>query len=116
MAMGAAAGAVWLLVMLTFGVNPISRFGPTLYLVPPFLVMFFGTRTDDSGRMALLVWYDAILARMPNRRKTIRNPLLEFGGYTRRPVRINTTTELHPRKPGIALTPSAGRTRKGNGT
>lgn len=108
-----AAGVVWVLVMLIFGVNPLTRFGPTLYLVPPFLFVYFGTRTDESGRMNLLVWYDALLARLPGRRRVLGNPLMQLGEYTPEVVTFAVETELHPRKIGEPLTPLASRARKG---
>lgn len=108
-AITAIVGGVWLLLMAILGVSPLSKFGPMIYLVPPFLVVFFGCRTDESGRMNLLVWYDAILSRSPNRRRTIRNPLMTFGGYTPAPIRITTQTELRPRQHDHSLAPSQRR-------
>lgn len=73
---GVAVCAVWFALMLLVGVSLASRFGPTLYVVPPFVIIFLGTRTGEDGRMNLLLWYDALLARLPSRRRVIRNPLL----------------------------------------
>ncbi len=107
---------VWFALMLLFGLNPISRFGPTLYIVPPFAFVYFGTKAGDDGRMNLLLWYDAILARLPSRRKIIRNPLLSLGDYKAEPIRIDAQmTELHPRTTGKPLTPLLDRTHRQGG-
>ncbi|WP_142065314.1 hypothetical protein [Pseudonocardia kunmingensis] len=100
---------MWFALMLLVGVSLASRFGPTLYVVPPFVIIFLGTRTGEDGRMNLLLWYDALLARLPSRRRVIRNPLLVLGNYRPTPIRITVTTELHPRRPSEALVPLLGR-------
>jgi hypothetical protein len=97
---GAVVGGLWLVVMLIAGVNPLSGVGPALYLVPPFAVVHVGTRLDDSGRMRMLLWYDAALARMPRRRVMLRNPLMDTGHHTPRVLPIAVTTDVHPAKPG----------------
>lgn len=114
MGVGVAVCLVWFTLMLLVGLNPISRFGPTIYIVPPFAFVYFGTKAGDDGRMNLLLWYDALLARLPNRRKRIRNPLLSLGDYKPEPIRIEPEmTELHPRSAGQPLTPLLGRSRQG---
>jgi hypothetical protein len=106
---GIAVCAVWFALMLLLQVSLASRFGPTLYIAPPFILIYLGTKTGEDGRMNLLLWYDALLARLPRRRRIIRNPLLVLGNYTPEPIRLSVTTELHPRRPGEPLVPLLGR-------
>jgi hypothetical protein len=65
----------------------------------------FGTRVDDSGRMALLGWYDAVLARFPRRRVVIRNPLMGTTRHIPQILRVAVSTELHPSR-DIAARPA----------
>ena len=58
------------------GVPMLSRFGPQAYLVPPFILVYRAIRRDESGRMAIMGWYDRVLAHRPSRRRPTRNPLL----------------------------------------
>ena len=58
------------------GVPMLSRFGPQAYLVPPFILVYRAIRRDESGRMAIMGWYDRALAHRPSRRRPTRNPLL----------------------------------------
>lgn len=105
---------VWFTLMLLIGVNPMTRFGPMAWIVPPFAFVYVGTKAGEDGRMTLLVWYDALLSRLPSRRKLIRNPLLALGGYRAEPIRMGSEmTELHPRMAGQPLTPLLGRNRRG---
>lgn len=106
---GIAVCTVWFALLLLMRVGLTSRFGPTLYIVPPFILIYLGTKTGDDGRMNLLLWYDALLARLPRRRRIIRNPLMGLGTYTPAPFRISVMTELHPRRPGERLVPLLGR-------
>ena len=109
--LGAAVCVVWFTLLLVVGLNPLSRLGPALYIVPPFATVYIGTRTGDDGRMTALRWYDAVLARLPSRRQRIGNPLLAAaGGATPTPIRIDGhMTELHPHSGSGALTPLVGR-------
>lgn len=101
---GVAVCAVWCGLLLLIGLNPLSRLGPLLSIVPPFAVVYMGTRAGDDGRMAAMRWYDAVLARSPRRRKPIRNPLLMAAGDERALLRIDRhMTELHPRNTGRPL-------------
>jgi hypothetical protein len=101
---GVAVCAVWCGLLLLIGLNPLSRLGPLLYIVPPFAVVYMGTRAGDDGRMAAMRWYDAVLARSPRRRTSIRNPLLTAAADQRAPLRIDRNmTELHPRNTGRPL-------------
>jgi hypothetical protein len=106
---GIAVCSIWFALLLLLQVSLVSRFGPTFYIVPPFVIIYLGTKTGDDGRMNLLLWYDALLARLPARRRMIRNPLLVLGNYSPAPIRISVTTELHPRRPGESLVPLLGR-------
>jgi len=108
---GAMVGVLWLVVMLIAMVNPLSGVGPALYIVPPFAVVHVGTRLDDSGRMRMLLWYDAALARMPQRRVVLRNPLMDTAHHTPRVLRIAVTTEVHPTQPARTSSRSQ-RTRR----
>ena len=104
---------VWFTLMLLVGLSPVSRFGPMVYIVPPFVFVYVGTKSGDDGRMTLLLWYDAFLSRLPSRRKLVRNPLLSLGDYTAEPIRIGAEmTELHPRTASKPLTPLLGRSSR----
>ena len=91
-----AAGAVWFAVMALLEVNPISRFGPLAYLAPVAGFVIYGTRLDDTGRMALIGWYDALLARRPSRRSPITNPLLTTDSAAQQPLSLQVTTRVVP--------------------
>jgi hypothetical protein len=111
---GVAACVVWCGLLLLIGVNPLSRLGPAVYIVPPFAAVYMGTRTGDDGRMAAMRWYDALLARTPRRRTRIRNPLLVSAPSELAPLHIGgQMTELHPHtSTGASLTPLIGRTAR----
>ncbi|MGH3833770.1 MAG: hypothetical protein ACRDRS_25585 [Pseudonocardiaceae bacterium] len=116
MGVGVVVCAVWFTLLLLVGLNPVSRFGPMAYIVPPFAVVYAGTKAGDDGRMTLLRWYDALLARLPSRRQLIRNPLLSLGDYTAEPIRVDTEmTELHPGPAGEPLAPLLGHSRHRGG-
>lgn len=107
--LGVAVCVVWFVVMLLIGVSPLSRFGPLVYIVPPFATVYLGTRIGDDGRMTALRWYDALLARRPSRRRRIRNPLLSvadrFVGDGPGPISVEGgMTELHPHTADGAVT------------
>lgn len=110
--LGVAVGVVWFVVMLLIGVSPLSRFGPLVYIVPPFATVYLGTRIGDDGRMTALRWYDAVLARRPSRRRRVRNPLLSAGDRFAGdgdpgPISVDGgMTELHPHTDGGTSTPS----------
>jgi hypothetical protein len=88
---------LWWVPLAVLGVNPLTRLGPTLFLVPPFVVVYFGTRTGDDGRLALMRWYDAVLAITPARRRVIHNPLLPAAASTPATVRLDhLIVEIHP--------------------
>ena len=94
---GAVVCAAWWLVLVVVGADPVSRLGPMLFLVPPFTLVYLGTRVGDDGRMRLLAWYAAVLARAPARRRVIRNPLLPAAaGYQVVPLRPRVVTLLCP--------------------
>lgn len=115
MAIGIATAVVWWSILLLCGLSPLWRFGPMIYIVPVFLFVWRGTQKDESGRMQLLQWYDWLLSRLPSRRKIITNPLISLGDYKPEIIRIEATTELHPRTPGTPLTPLVGRRRRPQG-
>ena len=94
---GVVVCGVWCGLLLLMGLNPLSRLGPMVYIVPPFALVYMGTRAGDDGRMTAMRWYDAVLASTPRRRKPIRNPLLMAAGDRQAPLRIaRHMTELHP--------------------
>lgn len=104
--LGVLVCIVWFTLLLVIGVNPLSKFGPMVYIVPPFATVYLGARMGDDGRMAALRWYDALLARLPRRRRRIRNPLLPMAGSEPGLIEVESgITELHPRSAGEALTP-----------
>jgi len=110
MYLGAAAVLVWFPLMLLIGLTPLSPLGPFLYIVPPFAVVFLGTRLGNDGRMELMRWYDALLARTPSRRRPIRNPLQLAGGHDTGPIRLHgQTTEVHPQSYARPLVPLLAR-------
>jgi hypothetical protein len=116
MGVGVVVCCVWFTLMLLIGLSPMSRFGPMVWIVPPFALVYLGTRAGEDGRMALLLWYDALLARLPSRRKLIRNPLLALSDYTAEPIRMSgQMTELHPHSTETSLTPLLGRRRPRDG-
>lgn len=110
--LGVVACVVWFTIVALVGVNPLSRFGPMLYLVPPFAMVYLGTRVGDDGRMAGLRWYDALLARFPKRRRRIRNPLLPVASGEPGPIRVGGgMTELHPHSTDRDLSPLVAPTK-----
>lgn len=110
--LGVLVCVVWCTLVLLVGVNPLSRFGPMLYIVPPFATVYLGTRVGDDGRMAALRWYDALLARLPTRRRTIRNPLLPFASSEAGLIQVGGgMTELHPHSTSRDLHPLVARTK-----
>lgn len=115
MAIGIVTAVAWWSILLLCGLSPFWRFGPMIYIVPVFLFVWRGTQKDESGRMQLLQWYDWLLSRLPSRRKVITNPLITLGGYKPEIIRIEATTELHPRAADAPLTPLVGRRRRSQG-
>ena len=53
----------WVILLLLLGVPLFSRFGPQAYIVPPFILVYRAIRRDESGRMAVMGWYDKIGAQ-----------------------------------------------------
>ena len=93
----AAIAAPWVILLILMGVPLLSRFGPQAYIVPPFIVVYRATRKDESGRMAVMGWYDKALARMPSRRRPVRNPVLpRVATAARGPQRVVVTALLQP--------------------
>ena len=94
---GAAVAVPWVSLLVLMGVPMLSRFGPQAYLVPPFILVYRAIRRDESGRMAVMAWYDKALARKPSRRHPVRNPLLPgVATKTRGPQRLAVTALLQP--------------------
>ena len=94
---GVAVAVPWVTLLLLVGVPLFSRFGPQAYIVPPFILVYRAIRRDESGRMAVMAWYDKALAFKPSRRRSTRNPLLP--GLTtkpRGPQRLAVTALLQP--------------------
>jgi hypothetical protein len=117
--LGIAVCVMWTVALLVIGVNPLWRLGPALYIVPPFAVVYLGTRVGEDGRMVAMRWYDAVLARTPRRRMPVRNPLLASAEDRAETVlRVEgSTTELHPHSgPSGAVTRLVGRTAQRNRT
>lgn len=108
--LSALACALWWLPLAMLAVNPLTKLGPTVYLLPPFVFVFFGTRLGDDGRMRLMRWYDAILAWAPARHRMIGNPLLPAARHAPAVIHLaDCIVELHPdRHPRNNLT-SHGR-------
>jgi len=87
----------WVCSLLLFGVPLFSRFGPQAYIVPPFILVYRAIRRDESGRMAVMAWYDKALAYKPSRRQATRNPLLPgVATKARGPQRLAVTALLQP--------------------
>lgn len=105
MAIVAVIAVVWGTIMAVIGVDPLSSFGPSIYLFPVFYASWRGTTVDESGRMNLLVSYDWLLARLPHRRVVITNPLVVIPPRPRAPFGVDITAELHPAPPGGAPLP-----------
>jgi hypothetical protein len=85
------------ILLFLMGVPLLSRFGPQAYIVPPFIVVYRATRKDESGRMAVMGWYDKALARKPSRRLRVRNPLLPgVATKARGPQQLAVTALLQP--------------------
>ena len=94
---GCAIAGPWVCLLMLLGVPLFSRFGPQVYIVPPFILVYRAIRRDESGRMAVMGWYDKALARKPSRRRPTRNPLLPGVATTARgPQRIVVTAILQP--------------------
>src|SRR6476469_10593432 len=94
---GAAVTVPWVVLLLLVGVPLFSRFGPQAYIVPPFILVYRAIRRDESGRMAVMAWYDKALAFRPSRRHPVRNPLLPgVATKTRGPQRLAVTALLQP--------------------
>ena len=94
---GAAVTVPWISVLFLLGMPLFSRLGPQAYIVPPFILVYRAIRRDESGRMAVMAWYDKALARKPSRRRPTRNPLLP--GVTtkpRGPQRLTVAALLQP--------------------
>ena len=94
---GVAVAAPWVLLLVLVGVPLFSRFGPQAYIVPPFILVYRAIRRDESGRMAVMAWYDKALAYKPSRRHPVRNPLLPgVATKPRGPQRLAVTALLQP--------------------
>jgi hypothetical protein len=97
LAIGVAVALPWVCLLLLVGVPLFSRFGPQVYIVPPFILVYRAIRRDESGRMAVMGWYDKALTLKGSRRRPIHNPLLP--GITtaaRKPQKIVVTALLQP--------------------
>lgn len=94
---GVSVAVPWVCLLLLLGVPLFSRFGPQVYIVPPFILVYRAIRRDESGRMAVMGWYDKALSRKPSRRLPIRNPLLpSVATAARGPQRLAVTAVLQP--------------------
>ena len=97
MTIGVAVAVPWVLLLLLLGVPLFSRFGPQAYIVPPFVLVYRAIGRDESGRMAVMAWYDKALAFKPSRRRPTRNPLLPgVATKPRGPQRLAVTALLQP--------------------
>ena len=89
-------------LLLLVGVPLFSRFGPQAYIVPPFILVYRAIRRDESGRMAVMAWYDKALACKPSRRRPTRNPLLPgVATRPRGPQRLAVTALLQPSRRSV---------------
>ena len=94
---GVAVALPWVILLLLVGVPLFSRFGPQAYIVPPFILVYRAIRRDESGRMAVMAWYDKARAYKPSRRRPTRNPLLPAVATKQRgPQRLAVTALLQP--------------------
>jgi len=94
---GLAVAGPWVSLLLLLGVPLFSRFGPQVYIVPPFILVYRAIRRDESGRMAVMSWYDKALAHKPSRCRPTRNPLLPgVATAARGPQRVAATAVLQP--------------------
>ena len=94
---GVSVAVPWVCLLLLLGVPLFSRFGPQVYIVPPFILVYRAIRRDESGRIAVMGWYDKALAYKPSRRRPTRNPLLPgVATAVRGPQRLAVTTVLQP--------------------
>lgn len=109
LAVGTAVAVMWSAALLLVGVDPISKAGPMLYIAPVAGFVIAGTRSDDSGRMRLIGWYDWVLSRMPTRRRVVGNPLLGARDPKPVPIGLEVTVEVHPVRLGEPLTPLLSR-------
>ncbi|WP_436501812.1 hypothetical protein [Actinokineospora sp. HUAS TT18] len=112
LAAGAVFAILWALTLLAIGVDPLTRLGPMLYIGPIAGFVVLGTRTDDSGRMRLIAWYDRVLARTPGRNRALGNPLLDIGPTRSAAIALHVMAELHPgglTQPVVPLLGRAGR-------
>ncbi len=97
MTVSVAVAVPWVTFLLLVGVPLFSRFGPQAYIVPPFILVYRAIRRDESGRMAVMAWYDKALAHKPSRRRPTRNPSLpEMATKPRGPQRLAVTALLQP--------------------
>ena len=95
--LGLLVTAGWVLFLVVLGVPFLTKFSPVLYVAPPFGGTYFATRTDPTGRMTYLSWYDALLARRPSRRRPVVNPALPVAAAAlahRRRARIRVEAEI----------------------
>ena len=58
---GVSVAVPWVCLLLLLGVPLFSRFGPQFYILPPFILVYRAIRRDESGRMAVMGWYDKAL-------------------------------------------------------
>ena len=94
---GVAVALPWVCLLLLVGVPLLSRFGPQVYIVPPFIAVYRAIRRDESGRMAVMGWYDKALTLKGSRRRPIRNPLLPgMATASRRPHQLAVIALLRP--------------------
>ena len=94
-----SVAAPWVILLLFTGVPLFSRFGPQAYIVPPFILVYRAIRRDESGRMAVMAWYDKALSYRPSRRRPTHNPLLPgVATKTRGPQRLAVIALLQPSK------------------
>lgn len=90
------AGIVWFGLLALLGVPLLWRFGPLLYLAPVSGLVILGTRVDDTGRMRLMSWYDALRARLPRNRRPITNPLMTIPAEANEVLTVQVTTQVAP--------------------
>lgn len=93
-----AFAAVWWSLLLLVGITPLDRLGPMVWLVPVGVVTVLGARTGEDGRMALMRAYDWMLARLPRRRRVVRNPLIATVHRSPTPIRITAHTHVQATK------------------
>ncbi|MCO1575580.1 hypothetical protein M8C13_07385 [Crossiella sp. SN42] len=96
----AVSAGIWFPLVALLGVSPFWRLGPSIYLIPVAAFVILGTRTDNSGRMAMVEWYDRIRYRLPGRRRIVTDPLVSADAHSRVAIELVLAAEIAHTLPG----------------